>query len=148
MLAPPELMEEITDTLRPPAPMPNDSRKAQRTKVRQAVMLITREVGDIAAVHVQVRDVSQGGVGLLRARPMNLDEPFIAALPKRDGTTVYMLCSVVYYEPISEGLFSIGGRFIRMLSEPEVRSARVTLNQAALGMDEPFGEEYPTRAAS
>ena len=148
MLASHHTMTEVARALRPPPPRATESRRASRVRVRTPVMILVRDGAGVGAVHVQVRDLSPGGMGLFRARPMGLDEPFVAELPRdADRAAVHMLCSVVYYEPIAEGLFSIGARFIRVLTPPEVRAARATLNAAALGMNDPFGEEYPTRAA-
>ncbi|HLL90757.1 MAG TPA: PilZ domain-containing protein, partial [Tepidisphaeraceae bacterium] len=146
----PELLKEFVTTL---APADRDERRAQRVKLRTHVTLLVRgtdAAGDVQAVNVQVKDLSPGGIGILRSQRMNLDEPFIVQLPRPDGSGVPMLCAVAYWEPLAENLYGVGARFIRSLHPDELANPKLTLARAAatLFQLDCFADDLPRRATA
>jgi Tfp pilus assembly protein PilZ len=66
-------------------------------------------------LEVWMRDISQGGIGLVHNQPMQRGEEFIVHLPER-GTETRVLCRVTYCAPLigkaSTGLYGVGARFV------------------------------------
>ncbi len=130
----PEMLQEIIASLIPAKADDRDARRQPRVRVRTHVAILTLNTvdGDVQTVQVQVRDISAGGIGILRSQPMRLDEPFIAVLPRSDQAPTAVLAQVAYWEPLAERLVAVGCRFHRILTNEEVIDAKRTLAQAAI----------------
>ena len=133
VIVPPEMLQEIIATLVPAKADDRDARRQPRVRVRTHVAILTRNPvdGEVQTVQVQVRDISAGGIGILRSQPMRLDEPFIAVLPRENQGPTAVLTQVAYWEPLAERLVSVGCRFNRILTDEEVQDAKRTLARAA-----------------
>lgn len=60
---------------------------------------------------IWVRDLSRGGIGIMYIRPLQLGEQFVIELPRFDGTSHALVCSVVYCRGAGPDMHSIGARF-------------------------------------
>ena len=70
-------------------------------------------------MEVWMRDISQGGIGLVHNQPMERGDEFLIHLPEA-GTEAKVRCRVTYCAPLmgkaSQGLFGIGARFVEELA--------------------------------
>src|SRR5207248_4757734 len=74
----------------------NDRRSYPRVPMQKCMAIIPYRAGMTGeAADVWVRDISQGGVGLVHYIRMEADEEFLIHLPQRDGHAL-MLCRVSY----------------------------------------------------
>jgi hypothetical protein len=125
MNLPDELFQRITESITivgHDAPQSSGERRAPRVKLQTHVAVFPWS-SPIDALSVRVRDISIGGIGILHARRMALDEQFVASLPcggDHADEHVLLLYTVVYWEPLAEDLFAIGARFERIVSEEEL----------------------------
>src|SRR6478672_4665180 len=66
-------------------------------------------------MEVWMRDISQGGIGLVHNQPMERGDEFLIHLPEA-GTEAKVRCRVTYCAPLmgkaSQGLYGIGARFV------------------------------------
>ena len=72
---------------------------------------------------------------------MGLDDQFVVLLPGA-GESVAVLCRVAHYQPLAEGSFAIGARFVRVLRQPSGMAA------GAATTGRPAGAPLSRRAAS
>jgi hypothetical protein len=138
MIVPSEMLQEVVASL----PITVDrgvgaeARRQERTRVRTHVAILVRTTdgagADVQTVQVQVRDISIGGIGILRRTSMHLDEPFIVTLPRGANQTIGVLAHVAYWEPLAEQLVGVGARFVRILSDDELRDPKRTLARAVM----------------
>lgn len=135
VIVPPEMLQEIVATLIPAQSDDRDARRQPRVRVRTHVPILVRSGEGVQTVQVQVRDISAGGIGILRSQPMRLDEPFIALLPRHNQPATAVLGQVAYWEPLAERLVAVGCRFHRILTDEEVSDAQRTLARAAARAD-------------
>jgi hypothetical protein len=74
--------------------------------------------GDL--LEVWMRDISQGGIGLVHNQPMQRGDEFLVHLPE-DGHETKIRCRVTYCAPLmgksGQGLYGIGARFVEELAE-------------------------------
>jgi hypothetical protein len=132
VIVPPEMLQEIVSSLQPLQNDDRDARRQPRVRVRTHVAILVRSgQSDVQTVQVQVRDISAGGIGILRSQPMRLDEPFIALLPRNNQPDAAVLGQVAFWEPLAERLVAVGCRFHRILTAEEVTDAKRTLARAA-----------------
>jgi hypothetical protein len=65
-----------------------------------------------------MRDISQGGIGLVHNQPMQRGDEFLVHLPEQ-GAEARIRCRVTYCAPLigkaSQGLYGIGARFVEEL---------------------------------
>jgi PilZ domain len=99
-----------------------DDRRTPRFKLNTQVVM-TSWADPKRTFGVRVDDLSIGGLGILHNQRVSLDEQIVVHLPRRDNESLPVLCSVIYWEPIAENLFSIGAKFERVLDDAEL-SAR------------------------
>ncbi len=116
-----ELFESIVARLSEPdsgfdGATPREQRREPRVGVRASVTLVpfTDRIASVP-LEVPVRDLSPGGIGFLHETKIALDEQFVLQLPSSRGP-VTLLCGVVYWQPLREGTFAIGAKFLRLLS--------------------------------
>ena len=100
--------------------------------------------------HVQVRDLSRGGMGVLHTCRAGLDDLFVAELAQGEGRDIIaMLCTVAYWEPLKEDLYAIGMQFQRPLAVAETDAQRNIIPAAAPGIIARIGMMFqPWRVAS
>jgi hypothetical protein len=101
----------------------NERRAYPRVPLQKCMAIIPYRAGITGEQSdVWVRDISQGGIGLVHMRPMEANDEFLIRLPQLIGHAL-MLCKVSYCAPLigekSSGLFGIGARFISVFSETE-----------------------------
>ena len=84
----------------------------------EATILPFSDAFALRAMQVSLRDVSRGGFGFLHERPVPLGESFGLVLAEREGPPAIVLCNVVFWQPISKDLYTVGAKFTRMLNQP------------------------------
>jgi hypothetical protein len=76
------------------------------------------EEGDV--MEVWMRDISQGGIGLVHSEPMQRGDEFLVHLPEA-GTEAKVKCRVTSCAPLmgkaAQGLYGIGARFVEELDD-------------------------------
>jgi hypothetical protein len=125
MNLPDDLFKRITDSITSVVDGGDDGhpgdRRAPRLKSQAHITVFPWTHPDDEMLSVRIRDLSQGGIGILHTRRIALDEQFVVALPSGDdGQSTLVLCTVVFWEPLSEDLFAIGARFERTVEETEI----------------------------
>jgi hypothetical protein len=116
-----ELFEEITDSvtvLSRDEPRAQDRRSPRvRLSSHLSVALWSEPTTPLS---VRIRDLSQGGIGLLFGDRIGLDEQLVIRFPRRREQSVLVLGTVVYWEPLAEKLYGIGVQFERLVDENEI----------------------------
>src|SRR5262249_9806283 len=114
-----ELFGAILSTLRKlqtTTTQQHDRRAWPRVPMQQCMAIIPYHAGKPGApVTVWVRDISCGGVGIIHSEHMAVDERFLLELPAGEARVISVICAVAYAERLSDGLFTIGARFKRIL---------------------------------
>jgi len=116
-----ELFNEITDSINIIGC--DEPREADRRlpRVRLSSHLAIATWADpLSPLSVRVRDLSQGGLGILNSNRIALDEELVIRFPRPEGQTTLVLGKVVYWEPLAENLYCIGVQFERLLDEAEL----------------------------
>jgi hypothetical protein len=127
------LFEQITSSLSgEPSARADGSDGAQRRReprvgVRAQVTVIPLTDSFAAApFEVPVRDLSAGGIGFIHTSKIGLDEQFVVLLPE-GRQSVAVLCQVAYYQPLADGVYGVGARFLRVLRQPAAADADAVL---------------------
>lgn len=81
----------------------------------QAALMPFSDRFALETIVAPVRNVSRGGFGFLHERQIPLGEQFALVLPEASGRPLVILCTVAYWQPLADDLFSIGARFCRVL---------------------------------
>ena len=129
MNLPDDLFERITDSITSVVDGEDDGhpgdRRAPRLKSQAHITVFPWTHPDDEMLSVRIRDLSQGGIGILHTRRILLDEQFVVALPSgNDGQSTLVLCTVAYWEPLGEDVVAIGARFERIVEETEIVALR------------------------
>ena len=129
MNLPDDLFERITDSITSVVDGEDDGhpgdRRAPRLKSQAHTTVFPWTHPDDEMLSVRIRDLSQGGIGILHTRRISLDEQFVVALPSgNDGQSTLVLCTVAYWEPLGEDVVAIGARFERIVEETEIVALR------------------------
>jgi hypothetical protein len=115
-----EIFQKITDSVAVVSrdeTRPSDRRSP---RVRLSTQLsVHRWDRPAEAISSRVRDMSVGGVGLLHNERVALDERLVVRFPMHAGQYLLIVGTVLYWEPLAEGLFAIGVQFDRIVSEAE-----------------------------
>ena len=95
-----------------------DRRTASRVGMRGRAMIMPCASGALATrsreADVAVRDLSNGGIGILHTAVMRPGEQFLLLLDDGGGAAGRtVLCSVVRCEPVSRQFYAIGAAFVR-----------------------------------
>lgn len=126
---PQELTELTADVFRriiesPQAPAAEragrELRRTPRTRLAmRAALLPFSDRFALETIVAPIRNLSRGGFGFLHDRQVPLGEQFALVLPETSGRPIVVLCTVAYWQPLAEKLYSIGARFCRVLREGE-----------------------------
>jgi hypothetical protein len=94
-----------------------EQRRTPRTPMTvQAALMPFSDRFALETIVAPIRNVSRGGFGFLHERQIPLGEQFAMVLPEASGRPpLVILCTVAYWQPLAEDLFSIGARFCRVL---------------------------------
>ncbi len=113
MNIPLDLFREMIATFEPQgASLPGENRSAARVKVDGRILILPTPHSEAAPIEVALSDLSLVGLRFLHTEKLKLGEQIVAMLPRRDGQSVAMLCTIAYYEPLDEQLFAVGAKFI------------------------------------
>jgi hypothetical protein len=87
-------------------------RDDRRDVAGTATMYLYRDDGNHGPVeHVQARDYSERGVGILRDKPLEIGEEFVVRMPRADEPPITRLCRVANVA-LAGGRHRIGAEFI------------------------------------
>jgi len=115
---------EILSFLRPrsEAVFGSDKRRTTRLDLKSEIT-ITPVVNRACQQRVTVltRDISMEGVGILSAHELSDGQQFIAMLPRGENNVVLVLCQVVHSCIACDGIFSLGCRFVQVLTPHSVQ---------------------------
>jgi len=117
----PDLYQEITESINVIGR--DQPREADRRspRVRLSSHLSVAMWSDpTSPISVRIRDLSVGGIGLFHSERIGLDEQIVIRFPLKNDATVSVVGTVVYWEPLAEGLYGIGVQFDRVVDESEI----------------------------
>jgi hypothetical protein len=132
------LFDEITDSvtvLGRDEPRQQDRRQP---RVKLSSYVAVRSWSDPSQnFNVRIRDISIGGIGIFHSERISLDDQLVIRFPLREGKSVLVMGTVVYWEPLAEKLFGVGLQFERIVDEAEIseqahRTVRRQINQAGM----------------
>jgi len=87
-------------------------RSDRQSSFVRAMMYVYKDDGKHGPMEqVELRDYSETGVGILRARPMAVGEQFVVRVPRQDEPPITRLCKVVNVA-LAGGRHRIGAQFI------------------------------------
>lgn len=94
-----------------------DKRSSPRVGLRTKLAIVTGQTGpfEAAPVEVWLRDLSAGGIGIVHNQEMERGTPFVAHLPRRQGTDLRVLYEVAHCKRLAKDLYSIGAKLSRIL---------------------------------
>jgi hypothetical protein len=104
-----ETFVEILETLRSNCPSLSDHRKQPRVGVTRQIEIIVP--GNADPFSARIRDISQGGVGILSQVQMAKGTEFIVILYGRDGSPHFLQCRVCHSRRVGTALYQIGACF-------------------------------------
>ena len=98
-----------------------ERRGAPRVGLRAKIDLIPCCTGAAARLHtVWLRDLSASGIGFIFHEALAVGTYVVIALPRAAQATLDMLFYVARCSPLSNGQFSIGARFERVITEEDL----------------------------
>jgi hypothetical protein len=104
-----EMLSEVIEALRSNAPAGTEKRKQPRVGLRLQVPVLLP--GSSKPSTARLRDVSEGGVGLLTHEPVENRGQIVLLLHDRDGIPRFIRCIVCYCRKVASNLYSVGVRF-------------------------------------
>jgi hypothetical protein len=129
-----ELYQEITDSIN--VVSQDQPREADRRSPRVRLnshLSVAMWSDPMAPLSMRIRDMSQGGIGIYHAERIGLDEQVVIRFPRKNGGSVPVLGTVVYWEPLAENLYGVGVQFDRQLEEIEIaEQSDATIRQQSL----------------
>ena len=63
------------------------------------------------------RDISLTGLGLFQSIATNRGDEFVIALPHRGRMPLFVVCRVMHFRPLAEGVYGVGAEYARLASE-------------------------------
>jgi hypothetical protein len=131
-----ELFRKVVESPEPVADIraEREHRRTPRTrlKLHATLMPFSEQFGSDNVI-APVRDLSRGGFSFLSDRHLPLGEQFAMLLRENaSGRPIVVLCTVAYWQPLDEQLFTIGARFCRVLRQGELGLPMI-LEDAASG---------------
>jgi hypothetical protein len=69
---------------------------------------------------IRVQNLSEGGVGILHHQRIPLDQKLVVRFPRYKDRQLLLLGKVVFWEPITEKLYSVGIQFDRVVEQSEL----------------------------
>ena len=92
----------------------HERRTSTRMDVQTQVKVVPFKDGALAAPFTcMTRDLSFKGIGLLQSRTAARGSQFVITLPKPDGESMSLLCTVMYCRALADGIYNIGASFNR-----------------------------------
>lgn len=101
-----ETFHEMRQSLRSHTPGDTEKRRQPRVGLRAQVEITVP--GSIEFCKVWIRDISEGGVGLLAPIHIDPGTQFLMSLRDRDGVPHIIRCTVAHCRKVGTGLFVVG----------------------------------------
>jgi hypothetical protein len=90
----------------------HERRTAARMEVQAQVKVMPYRDGKTDKPFTSLtRDLSFKGIGLLQGRQSARGSQFVIELPRRNGESLAMLCTVMFCRELADGVFNIGASF-------------------------------------
>lgn len=126
----------FSDVIRALRPVNRFDQSEQRRQPRaglaaRANIIPLVESNHPSSLAILVRNISSGGIGFLYEHKLNLDEQFALLLPREGDSPAIVLCEVVCWQPVAQGVYAIGARFIRVLRDGGNIPLPITINAPA-----------------
>jgi hypothetical protein len=95
-----------------------EKRRATRIELKSQIVVVPVDHGVSGErMTAMTRDISMEGMGLLSGVAMPSGQQLVAFLPIGDGETQFVLCEVTHCGMIVDGIFTLGCRFVQVLSK-------------------------------
>lgn len=95
-----------------------EKRRATRIDLKSQVVVVPVDHGVSGErMTAMTRDISMEGIGLLSGVAMPSGQQLVAFLPIGGGETQFVLCEVTHCGMIVDGIFTLGCRFVQVLSK-------------------------------
>ena len=117
----PELYQEITNSISVVSQdQPREAdRRAPRVRLSNHLSIALWSE-PLAPLSMRIRDLSQGGIGIFSSERIGLDEKVVIRFPRANNQNVWVLGTVVYWEPLAQDLFGLGVQFDRLVEDREL----------------------------
>jgi hypothetical protein len=125
----------------------HERRTTARMDVQAQVKLFPLKDGKLGpAFTCLTRDLSFKGIGLFQARQSPRGSQFVVMLPRKDGDSLSLLCTVMYCRALADGLYNVGATFncpydFDAVPPPAIESRGGTAGPAGAGGRALSGEE-------
>jgi PilZ domain len=101
---------------------PAERRASPRVGLRAQIQLIPCRAGvPVKVLPAMIRDISHDGIGLIFHEALNPGIAIVLILPGSKSRTVDLLFEIVRCTRLSNGQFSIGARFLRLVTREDAR---------------------------
>ena len=108
-------------------PKPSERRRTQRLDVRATVAVTLINEGQRGeSLMPRLRDLSPRGIALLHTAPLQQGQQFVVTLPRDDGPSVMILCTVMHSRPGQGTLHTIGAEFTCALNNQPASNGPTT----------------------
>jgi len=107
--------KEMIASLRAPSSK-GDRRKSARLQVQASTLIAPLTAnGHEEGFTVLAKDISLEGVGLLSSVALKAGQQILIHLAKEKGETAYVVCTVMHCSEISDGVYSHGVKFEKLI---------------------------------
>jgi len=91
----------------------SEKRRFVRTEVQARVVVATLLAGTPGRCYSALtRDLSFGGIGLIQALAADLSDRLLVRLPCGSKPPLMIVCVVVHYKTLADGIFGVGAEFV------------------------------------
>jgi hypothetical protein len=113
----PELFIELSEGARFQSELPTgEKRSASRVTITIDAMMVRLGANRSPPTSVKVNDLSARGLGLEANEPFHVNEQIAVRFVRRDGSPVWVQCTVARWQPIGENLFAVGAKYVKLLT--------------------------------
>jgi hypothetical protein len=114
----PELFTEISEGARfqTDSPFADDKRTAPRISIAIDAMLVRLGAARTPPAPIRVNDLSARGIGMEATEAFHVNEQIAVRFVRRDGTPLWIQCTVARWQPIGENRVAVGAKFVKLLS--------------------------------
>jgi hypothetical protein len=104
-----EMLTEVLMALRSNPPASSDKRQQPRVGLRVQVQIILPPSAEPCSV--RLRDISEGGIGLLTEMALDDGQELILLLQGKDGAPKFLRCAVTHCRKAGSSHYSVGASF-------------------------------------
>ena len=121
----PDIFLELSEGARFVADQPfsDEKRSAHRVNIAIDAMMVRLGATRTPPAPVKVNDLSARGLGLEASEPFVVNENFAIRFVRRDGSPLWIQCTVARWQPIGQSVYAVGAKFVKLLSAPKPTEA-------------------------